>query len=46
MYHAVADFFNVDDMSKTIRGFMKGSVDGVGGGCVEGKIDDMVEGMA
>jgi hypothetical protein len=46
VYHAIADLFNVNDVSKTIRGFKKGSRDGVGGGGVESKIDDMVEGMA
>ena len=33
-------------MTKTIGGFEKGSEDGVLGRRIEGKIDDMIEGMA
>ncbi len=46
MHNSIAYFFNVNDMSKTIRGFEKGSWDGARGGHIESKIDDMVEGMA
>ncbi len=45
MHNSVAYFFDIDDMSKTIRGFEKGLWDGVCGGHIESKIDDMVEGM-
>jgi hypothetical protein len=46
VHHAVAYFFDVDDVPKTIGGFEKGSRDGVRGGRIESKIDDMVEGLA
>ena len=46
MHNSVAYFFDINDMSKTIGGFEKGSWDGVRGGRIESKIDDMVEGMA
>ena len=42
---AIADLFDVNDVAETIRGLEKGSWDGVGGGRVEGEIDDMVEGL-
>jgi hypothetical protein len=46
VHNSVAYFFDINDVSKTIAGFEKGSWDGVHGGCIESKIDDMVEGMA
>ena len=45
MYDAIADFLSIDDMTKTIRGFEKGSGGGVPGRRIEGKIDDMIEGV-
>ena len=46
MHNAIAYFFDVNDVPKMIGGFKKGSRDGVHGGCIESKIDDMVEGLA
>ncbi len=46
MHNPVGYFVNVNDVPKMIGGFEKGLLDGVGGGCIESKIDDMVEGMA
>jgi hypothetical protein len=46
VHNAVAYFFDVNDVPKTIGGFEKGSWDGVHGGRIESKIDDMVEGLA
>ncbi len=46
MCDAVADFFDINDMTKTIGGFEKGLEDGVRRRRIEGEIDDMIEGMA
>ena len=46
MHNTVAYIFDVNDMPKTIRGFERGSRDGVRGGRIESKIDHMVEGLA
>ena len=46
VHNAVADFFDIDDVTKTIRGFEKGLGDGVHGKRIEGEIDDMIEGVA
>jgi hypothetical protein len=46
VHNSVAYFFDINDMSKTIGGFEKGSWDGIRGGRIESEIDDMVEGMA
>ncbi len=46
MHNAVACFLDINDVSKTIGGFEKGSWNGVHGGRIESKIDDMVEGVA
>ncbi len=46
MHNSVAYFFDINDMSKSVVGFDKGSWDGVRGGRIESKIDDMVEGVA
>ncbi len=45
MHNSVAYFFDINDMSKTIAGFEKGSCDGVRGGRIESKMDDMLKGM-
>ena len=46
VHNAVAYFLDVNDVPKMIRGFEKGSWDGVRGRRIESKIDDMVEGLA
>ncbi len=46
MHNSIAYFFDINDMSKMIGGFEKSSWDGVRGGHIESKMDDMVEGMA
>ena len=45
MDDATTDFFDVNNVAKTVEGLMKGSRDGMGRGVVECEIDDMVEGL-
>ena len=46
MDDATTDFFDVNNVAKTVEGLMKGSRDGMGRGVVECEIDDMVEGLS